>query len=173
MATTYTDIAANQVAGANFPGPAGLVALPAGTGFNDPVKELGSSTIVTAVHTMLGTEAANDIIRIVLLGQGAVVDPVNSDVGNNGAATTLTISVGDTDTVGATVTADTKRYSDSISVAADTSATTSLKFAGGTALNAPAEITDDPVWVQAKILTCGTPVAGKVLVFRLHLTDNR
>ncbi len=171
MATFQTDIATAQQPGANFPGGAtsGLVDNPGG--FNDPVKELGTSSVVTAVYTMAGTEAVNDIIQIVLLGMGAIVSP-ESTVANDGAATTLTIEVGDTDTVGGTVSADPKRYSDSVSVAVATT-TVPTPFTGGTVVAAPAEITDDPVWIQAKILTVGTPVAGKVLVFRLRLTDNR
>jgi hypothetical protein len=82
------------------------------------------------------------------------------------------ISVGDTDTVGGTVSADASRYSGSVNVAANTT-TTSISFTGGTVLNAPASITDDPVWIQAKILTLNTPVAGKLLTFRLRVTDNR
>ena len=170
MATLQTDIAANQQPGANFPGGAdGLTPQPGG--FNDPVYELGSASVVTATYTMTGNEAVNDVIQIVLLGMGAIVSP-ESTVANDGAATTLTIQVGDTDTVGGTVSADPKRYSDSVSVAAATT-TVPTPFTGGTTVAAPAEITDDPVWVQAKILTVGTPVAGKVLVFRLRLTDNR
>lgn len=171
MATLQTDIAAAQQPGANFPGGAsdGLVDNPGG--FNDPVKELGTESVVTATYTMTGDEAVNDVIQIVLLGMGAIVSP-ESTVANDGAATTLTIEVGDTDTVGGTVTPDPKRYSDSISVAAATT-TVPTPFSGGTTVAAPAQLTDDPVWIQAKILTVGTPVEGKVLVFRLRLTDNR
>ncbi len=171
MATTrQTDIATAQQPGANFPGGSGGLTVQPG-GFNDPVFELGSATVVTAKYTMTGSEIPNDIIQICLLGMGAIVSP-ESTVANDGAATTLTISVGDTDTVGGTVTPDASRYSGSVACAAATT-TVPTPFTGGTTVAAPAEITDDPVWIQAKILTVGTPVAGKVLVFRLRLTDNR
>jgi hypothetical protein len=170
MATFQSNIAAAQVAGANFPGGSGGLTTQPG-GFNDPVLELGSSSVITALYTMTGNEAVNDIIQIALMGQGAVISPDSTVVGN-GIATTATISVGDTDTVGGTVTADASRYSGSVSVSANTT-TTAISFTGGTVLNAPASITDDPVWIQAKILTLNTPVAGKTLCFRLRLTDNR
>lgn len=170
MATLQTNIATAQQAGANFPGGSGGLTVQPG-GFNDPVFELGSSSVVTATYTMTGNEAVNDVIQIVLLGMGAIVSP-ESTVANNGAATTMTIEVGDTDTVGGTVSADPKRYSDSVDTGTATT-TVPTPFTGGTVVAAPAEITDDPVWVQAKILTLNTPVAGKVIVFRLRLTDNR
>lgn len=169
MSTLYTDIAANQRDGYNFPG-GGLTTQPGQ--FNDPVKELGSFTQIVAIYTMTGAEAQNDIINIALLGQGAIVDPT-SNVAGNGIATTAQIQVGDTDTVGATVTADQVRYSAALSCAADVSATAPVAFAGGTVVTAPAQITDDPVWVTAKFSTLTVPVAGKVLVFRIRLTDNR
>ena len=170
MATFQSNIAAAQVTGANFPGGTGGLTTQPG-GFNDPVLEMGTTSIITAVYTMTGNEAVNDIIQIALLGQGAIVHPESVVVGN-GIATTATISVGDTDTVGGTVSADASRYSGSVNVAANTT-TTSISFTGGTVLNAPASITDDPVWIQAKILTLNTPVAGKLLTFRLRVTDNR
>ncbi len=170
MATLQTNIATAQQAGANFPGGSGGLTTQPG-GFNDPVLELGTSSTITATYTMTGSEAVNDVIQICQLGQGAVVSP-ESTVANNGVATTLTVSVGDTDTAGGTVSADTARYSGSVSVAAATT-TVPTPFTGGTVVAVPASITDDPVWVQAKILTVGTPVAGKLLVFRLRITDNR
>lgn len=170
MATFQSNIAVAQQSGANFPGGTGGLTTQPG-GFNDPVSELGTTSLVTATYTMTGNEAVNDIIQIVLLGQGAQVQPDSTVVGN-GIATSATITVGDTDTVGGTVTADASRYSGSVSVAANTT-TVPTSFTGGTVLNAPASITDDPVWVQAKITALNTPVAGKVLTFRLKLTDNR
>ena len=170
MATFQSNIAAAQVAGYNFPGGSGgLTAQPGG--FNDPVLELGSASVITALYTMTGNEAVNDIIQIALIGQGAVVSP-DSTVTGNGIATSASISVGDTDTVGATVTPDAARYSAIISVGAAVT-TTATSFSGGTVLNAPASTTDDPVWIQAKFTAMNTPVAGKVLCFRLRLTDNR
>lgn len=179
MAFIYTDIAANQRTGFNFPG-GGLTDQP-GT-FNDPVKELGSSSEITAVYTMTGTEAQNDIIYVARIGQGVIVDPVRSSVAGNGIGTTAALQVGDTDTVGGTVTPDQVRYSAAINVAADMSATTAVSFAGGTALITPQETTDDDngggqqgnqLWITAKFSTLTVPVAGKVAVFRVKLVDNR
>ncbi len=170
MSTLYTDIAANQRDGYNFPG-GGLTTQPGQ--FNDPVKELGTGSEITAVYTLTGNEVQNDIINVALVGMGTIVDPVKSNIAGNGAGTTLALQVGDTDTVGATVSADQTRYSAAISVAADMSATTAVNFAGGTALITPAETTDDPVWITAKFSTLTVPVAGKVLVFRIKLQDNR
>lgn len=180
MAFLYTDISTNQRTGSNFPG-GGLTDGP-GTSFNDPVKELGSASTITAVYTMTGAEAQNDIIYVARIGQGVIVDPVDSSVAGNGAGTTCSVQVGDTDTVGGTVAPDQTRYSAAIDVKADMTATTAVKFAGGTALITPQETTDDDngggqqgnqLWITAKFSTLTVPVAGKVLVFRIKLADNR
>lgn len=177
MSFLYTDIATNQKGGNNFPG-GGLTTQPGS--FNDPVFELGSSSTITAVYTMTGNEAQNDIVYVARVQQGVVVDPVDSSVAGNGAGTTCSVQVGDTDTVGGTVAPNQTRYSAAIDVKADMSSTTAVKFAGGAALITPAEITDDDngqagnqVWITAKFSTLSVPVAGKVLVFRVKLVDNR
>lgn len=178
-AILFTDIAANQRTGFNFPG-GGLTTQPGS--FNDPVKELGTASEITAVYTMTGAEAQNDIVYIARIGQGVVVDPVRSSVAGNGVGTTAAVQVGDTDTVGGTVTPDQTRYSAAIDVKDDMSATTAVSFAGGTALITPQETTDDDngggangnqLWLTAKFSTLTVPVAGKVLVFRVKLVDNR
>lgn len=182
MATLYSNIASNQRDGANFP-PGSPVSPPAGTGFNDPVQELGTMSTITAVYTMTGAEVQNDIIYIARVGDGVMVDPIDSSAAGNGIGTTAAIQVGDTDTVNGTQAADQVRYSAAINVAADVSATTGVKFAGGTALITPVQTTDDDnsggtgrtgqLWLTAKFSTLTVPVAGKVLVFRIKLTDNR
>lgn len=170
MATLYTDIAANQRDGYNFPG-GGLTTQPGQ--FNDPVFELGTDSVITAVYTMTGAEAANDIIYITRVATGCIVNPVLSNVAGNGIGTTAQIQVGDTDTVGGTVAASQTRYSAAIVVAADMSATTAVAFAGGDVLVAPASTTDQDVWITAKFNILTVPVAGKKLVFRLRLGWNR
>lgn len=177
MSIFYSDIAANQRNGYNFPG-GGITTQPGE--YNDPVKELGSASMITAVYTMTGAEVQNDIVYIARIGDGVIVDPVNSSVAGNGAGTTCSVQVGDTDTVGATVAASQTRYSAAIDVKADMSATTAVKFAGGTALITPQSTTDEDngpqgnqLWITAKFSTLSVPVAGKVLVFRVGLTDNR
>lgn len=176
MSSLYTDIAANQRNGMNFPG-GGVTTQP--SEYNDPVLELGSASEITAVYTMTGAEVQNDIVYIARIGDGVVVDPVNSSVAGNGAGTTCSVQVGDTDTVGGTVAADQVRYSAAIDVKDDMSATTAVKFAGGTALITPQSTTDEDsiqdnqLWITAKFSTLSVPVAGKKLVFRIKLADNR
>ena len=124
----------------------------------------------------------SDIIYIARVGMGVIVDPVRSSVASTNVAATATLSIGDTDTVGGTQAADTERYSTPINVATNMSATTAASFAGGTALITPQEITDDDnsggqngqqVWLTAKFATLSLPQAGKKLVFRIKLADNR
>lgn len=184
MAFLYTDISSVQRSGFNNPG-GGLEADSLGS-YNDPVKELGTSSQITAVYTMTGAEAQNDIIYIARIGQGVVVDPVRSNVAGNGIGTTAAMQIGDTDTVGGTQAQDQVRYSAAINVAADMTATTGVSFAGGTALITPISTTDDDngggqpggrignqLWITAKFSTLTVPVAGKVAVFRIKLDDNR
>lgn len=170
MAILYTDIAANQRDGYNFPG-GGLTTQPGS--FNDPVFELGSTSEIVAVYTMTGAEVQTDTIYICRIGQGAVVDPVRSSVAGNGAGTTCSVQIGDTDTVGGTQVADVDRYSAAIDVKADMSATTAVSFAGGLALITPQEVTDADVWLTATLSVLTVPVAGKKLVFRVKLGWNR
>ncbi len=183
MSYIYSDIAGKQRDGYNIP-PGGPLTNPTGTGFNDPVLELGTQSIITATYTMTGSEVQNDIIYIARVGGGVVVDPVDSSVAGNGVGTTAAVQVGDTDTVGGTQAANQTRYSAAITVSADMSATTAVKFAGGTALITPQETTDNDnsgngavptgqLWLTAKFSTLTVPVAGKVLVFRVKLADNR
>lgn len=170
MADLYTDIGANQRTGYNFPG-GGLTTQPGE--FNDPVKELGSASEIIAVYTMTGAEVQDDIIYISRLQMGLLVDPVRSSVAGNGAGTTCSVQVGDTDTVGGTQAADQVRYSAAIDVKADMSAGTGVSFAGGTALITPQQVTDEDVWLTAKLSVLTVPVAGKKLIFRVKLVDNR
>ena len=71
-----------------------------------------------ALYTMLGTEAANDIINLVRLPGGVKVDPTLSSVTGDGIATTATIDVGDNDVLGVGAAADVDRYADGLDVAA-------------------------------------------------------
>lgn len=170
MAILYTDIANNQKDGNNFPG-GGMTTQPGQ--YNDPVLELGTLSLPICTYTMTGAEVQNDIIYVCRLTMGAAVDPVRSNVVGNGIGTTGSVQIGDTDTVGGTVSPNQTRYSTALAVSADLSATTAVSYAGGAALVAPVETTDDPVWVTAKFSILTVPVAGKVLIFRTFLTDNR
>lgn len=180
MSFLYTNISGVQRTGYNNPG-GGLEADSLGS-YNDPVFELGTASEITAVYTMTGAEVQSDIIYIARVGQGVLVDPVRSSITGNGIAGTATMGVGDTDTVDGTQAMDSERYSKPINVAANMVDTTAVSFAGGTTLITPASITDDDnsggqngqqVWLTAKFATLSLPQAGKKLVFRIKLADNR
>lgn len=190
--TNYTDIAKEQAPFANFPG-GGMTnqGSPASAGFNDPSLEIGNVKEVIATYTMLGNEAANDLVNIYLAQPGTILDPVNSHAVGNGIATTATIAVGDDDVTGNYVNqnpttaqpASQSRYSSSINAATNNQTTsgTATQFVGGDALvtpfiigataveNAAAGGTISGSWIQLKWLTMSAPVAGKLLVFRLKL----
>jgi len=170
MADLYTDIGANQRTGFNFPG-GGLTTQPGE--FNDPVKELGSGSEILAVYTMTGAEVQDDTIFLSRLQPGLIVDPVRSSVAGNGAGTTCSVKIGDTDTVAGAQVADIDRYSAAIDVKANMSTGTGVSFAGGVALITPIQVTDTGVWLTASLSVLDTPAAGKVLVFRVKLVDNR
>ena len=150
----YTDLAATQVAPANVLGS-----------LNAPELEMGHLYQVTATYTLKGNEVANDLIRIINLPKGAMVDISGSSVTTNGGGVALSITVGDDDT--SVTTADASRYSSTISL---TSAVTTVPtaFTAGTVLNAPASLGQDS-WVLAKVTVANTPTAGNVLVFRLRV----
>lgn len=171
MATTnaYSDIAANQKDGKNFLG-GGLSTQPGQ--LNDPVLELGSASVIIATYTVTASDASGDLLYLARIPAGTYIDP-QSTVTNNGAATTAyNFTIGDTDTVGGTVTADAARYSANLEVhAAVTTVPTS--FTGGTVLQVPAATTDDGCWVTATLGTITTPTAGAKIVFRLKCSNSR
>ena len=171
MATTnaYSDIAANQRDGKNFLG--GGISTQPGQ-LNDPVLELGTDSTITATYTVTAGDASGDVLYIARIPAGSYVSPT-STVTNNGAATTAyNFTVGDTDTVGGTVSADASRYSANLEIhAAVTTVPTS--FTGGTVLQVPAATTDDGCWVTATLGTITTPTAGAKIVFRLKVSNSR
>ena len=191
--TRYSQIAFEQIPFANYPG-GGMTAQGPATpfgniGFNDPGLELGEVKEVTAIYQMYGNEAASDIINVYLAQPGSMVVPTGT-ISGSGIATTATINIGDDDTTGVGVVSNlnnptqaSTRYAANINVA--TGQTNPISFAGGAALTDPyvigATATEQgPLgtgtgtgvagsWVQAQFVTLGTPVAGKVLVFRLRV----
>jgi hypothetical protein len=185
MATYYSSIAAEQQPFLNFPG--GGMTAQGSAGFNDPALEIGSVKEVIAYYTMTGSEVANDVVNLYLAQPGTMIDPAYSSVCSTGIATTATITVGDDDTTGnyiygnTAVAASATRYSTALNVAAAT--TTQIGFTGGVSLNIPYQIgalAIEPqgsspgtgvsgAWVYATFATLATPVAGKVLVFRLKV----
>jgi hypothetical protein len=163
MATFYTNVAANQQSGVNFPaGTSGIALAP--TGFNDPVLELGSVDTVIATYTTVGTEAAADVINIVLLQAGQFVNPIDSAVVTNGLASTATVSIGDNDPAGASAT----RYSTALNLAS----ATQLAFTGGAAALTPYSVSAD-CYLQATLATYATPGTGKLVTFWVQLASNR
>lgn len=166
--------------------------------FNDPALEIGNVREVTAIYQMYGNEVANDVINVYLAQPNEIVSPIGSVV-TTGIAATATLDIGDDDTTGyglissgvafgkdpSTVTAkgaDISRYASGINVA--TGQTNPVLFAGGTALADPyviGTLAVEPTgnsagtgvsgaWVQARLSTLATPVAGKCLIFRLRVT---
>lgn len=110
-------------------------------------------------YTMLGTEAAADIIKLFLGMQGMTILPLQSYITSDGVATTCTIDVGDTDP-----TADPDRYCAGANVAAAN--TRPLFSATGNPVAAVVPYTlVNNAWIQATFATLGTPVAGKKLRF--------
>ena len=196
--TRYSQVAFEQVPFANYPG-GGMTNQGSGggpfnayAGFNDPGIEIGNMREITAIYQMYGNEAASDVINLYLAQPGTKVSPVGW-VSQSGIATTATINIGDDDTTGsglvsnptqnAAITdgASATRYCSGLNVA--TGQTGALAFTGGDALYNPyiigataTEGSTGPTgtgvsgaWVYARFVTLGTPVAGKVLVFRLRV----
>jgi hypothetical protein len=127
-----------------------------------PVTDLQlKPKVATVLYTMLGTEAANDLINLCVLPEGAIVDPTHSSLTTDGVATTCTLSVGDTDDTTAAV-AD--RYAVALNPAAAGHAL--FSSTAGAARLTPYALQKDTV-IQAKFLTLVTPVAGKKLLFRI------
>lgn len=187
---------ANRPGGGPIPGPTAQGGFP--VQFNDPGIEIGSVKEVTAIYQMYGNEASSDIINLYLAQPGTMVTPAGS-VSGSGVAATMTIDVGDDDTTGfglvssgvafgtpevpppPALGASPTRYASAINVA--TGQTNPVSFAGGDSLVDPyviGTLATEPQgsspgagiagsWIQARFRSVGTPVAGKVLVFRLKL----
>jgi|GEM_PF-4226314 hypothetical protein len=141
---------------------------------DDPSLTSGRISLITATYTMTGNEVANDAVYIARVPSGALVSPILSNMAPQAIATTATMSIGDTDTVGGTVAYDPARYSAAQDIHALNS-TTGVAFSGGTVLTAvpsnpvsgAAGITDDWVWLLGTFATLGTPVANKTITFRI------
>lgn len=97
MAILYTDLALRQSLGANFPGEPGVQQITTPPNAQTNALFEGPNEIL-ATYTIVGTEAAGDIINIGVLNAGTVVDP-NGKVSSGVTApgTTLTVAVGDND----------------------------------------------------------------------------
>lgn len=115
--------------------------------------------LIDLVYTMLGTEAAADVIRWALLPAGSIILTHLSGVTSDGISTTCTLNVGDTGTLtpaGATLqAASANRYAAALDVAA-------AGFDGFTPLVARFELGGDS-WLTSTFATLTVPVAGKKL----------
>jgi hypothetical protein len=119
---------------------------------------------VHATYTMTGSEAASDIIRLVWLPEFSEVIPTLSSVTGNAVATTATLHVGDLDTAGVGGVVDADRYAVSLDVAA--SGLDLFSAGAGVALQTPYRL-GAGAWITATFATLATPVAGKILTFRI------
>lgn len=151
MATVNSDIYAKQID-------------PTLGNRNAGLKENSPLRFLDALYTMLGTEAANDLINIAKLPQGAVIDPCHSTVVGDGVATTATLHVGDDDTAGVGAAADDDRYATSMDVAA--AGVDRFDSTAAAARLTPYALGADSI-IQGKFATMNTPVAGKKLRFRI------
>ena len=134
-----------------------------GNRMQSPIFTLNVRT-VEVIYTMLGTEAAADIINIVKLPQGAIIDPTLSSIVTDGIAGTATIDIGDDDTAGVGAAADVDRYADGLDVAA---AGVDLFTANAAAARlTPYALGADSI-IRATLVTLVTPVAARKLTFRI------
>jgi hypothetical protein len=152
MATTNSTVYAKQISPTMGNRIAGIVQTAA------PVR------IFEYVHTMVGTEAAGDILNLIKLPQGAIIDPSLSSVVSNGIATTATIDIGDDDTAGVGAAADADRYADGLDVAA--AGVDKFDSIAAAARLTPYALGADSI-IQLTWATMNTPVAGTKLTVRL------
>jgi hypothetical protein len=115
--------------------------------------------VAILTYTMLGTEAAAEIIKLMRGFQGMVILPLQSYITSDGVATTCTIDVGDTDP-----TADPDRYCAGANVAAANTRPLFSATGNPVAVIVPYTLGAD-AWIQATFASLGTPVAGKKLRF--------
>ena len=162
--TIYSDIGVSQAGGVNNGGALNSAQ-------RQQARELVATAIVTLTSAQAAALAAADVLYLVRVASGALVGADSTWTSTGVGATTCTISVGDTDTVGGTVSADAVRYAAAFN--ANAAVTTPTFFIGGTTTNAPAEIVDDNVWITATIATLtGTATSGRMIHFNLKLLSN-
>lgn len=93
----YTDIAAAQVQGANFPGAPGALQIGSPPTFQNRSMLEGPPEI-TATYLWTGTEAQYDTINIGILPAGTLVSPLGRVCsGGTAPASVLTMAIGDDD----------------------------------------------------------------------------
>jgi len=162
--TIYSDIGVAQAGGVNNGGALNSAQ-------RQEARTFKSTAIVTLTTAQAAALAANDVFYLVRVASGTLVG-LNSTYTTTGVgATTCTISVGDTDTVGGTVSADAARYGAAANYNA--AVTTPTFLVNGTATNAPAEIVDDNTWITATVATLtGTATAARVIRWEIETLSN-
>lgn len=85
---------------------------------NSRMLENAKVFFATVAYTMLGTEAAGDILNLIKLPQGSIIVPGLSRIIAEAIATTATVDIGDDDVAGVGAAADADRYADGLDVAA-------------------------------------------------------
>jgi len=153
MATFYPDETAGS---ANT-----LQATAIGDRINGRILTSRMSTAVLT-YTMLGTEAAADVINLIQLEAGTQILTHLSRTYSNAIATTATLDIGDLDALGVGTAADPDRWADGLDVAA---AGWDLFSANSSAAQIVPYNLGSRAWVQCTFKTLVTPVAGKILTF--------
>lgn len=124
----------------------------------DGLKVSGNLHIAQCVYVNTGSEATNDVLKLVKLPDRAMVIPQLCSVRHEAMGTAYSVTVGDADEI-----ADADRYSTAIALAA---AGQTAFSADGVAGLTPYAITDPAgAWVQAVLSSVTTPTAAKKLVF--------
>lgn len=162
--TLYSDIGVAQAGNANTGGV-----------LNNAQRQEARQLVATAIVTLTSAQAtalaAGDLFYLVRVAAGTLVGGDSTWTSTGMGATTCTLSIGDTDTVGGTVTADAVRYAAAFN--ANAAVTTPTFFINGTTTNAPAEIVDDNVWITATVATLtGTATSGRLIRFNIKFLSN-
>lgn len=120
--------------------------------------------VAMLVYTMVGTEAANDVIRLWLAPQGTTILSHLSLLTSDGIATTATVNVGDEDP-----TATPARYCAGANVAGANARVLFNATGNPVASVAPYTLLFD-AYITATFATLAAPVAGKKLRFLTFYT---
>lgn len=119
---------------------------------------------VDVTYIMAGTETAADTINLVKLPLGAIIDPTLSSVVSTGAASTMTLDIGDDDVLGVGLAADPDRYADGLDTAA--AGIDTFSSIAAAARSIPYALGADST-IIATFATLNTPTAAGKLVFRI------
>ncbi len=125
---------------------------------SDGSKASGNVFIARASYTLLGTEAATDVLDIVKLPEGCVVIPALSKVILENPGTALVLDIGDDD---ATTAVDPDRYADGITC----SSGGEVSFgSAGVAAQTPYKLQAQST-IQATVMTATSLTADQEVVF--------